>query len=77
MGELSLSGDALANWNRYRAYAESPGTYFFMEKDGKRIRVKVRTALYENGAFLPDRVVPEGKGETGYGTLLSSGWRPL
>lgn len=74
MGELDLNGDALQNWNRYRAYAESPGTYFFMEKDGKRIRIKVRTAELVDGAFVPLRVVPEGKTETDFGSLRSLGW---
>ncbi len=77
MGELSLRGDATENWNRYRAYAESPGTYFFMEKDGKRLRVKIRTARFEDGVFAPELVVPEGKSETAYRGLVSSGWNAL
>ena len=76
-GELSLQGNATENWNRYRAYAESPGTYTFLEKDGNRIRVKIRTAAYENGAFVPVRVVPEGKNETAYSSLVSSGYAPV
>lgn len=66
MGELDLAGDARENWNRYRAYAESPGTYFFAERSGAKIRVKIRSARLENGAFLPDRIVPEGKQEMAY-----------
>lgn len=69
LGELSLSGDPLENWNRYRAYAESPGTYFYMEKGGKRVRVKIRTAAFTDGAFVPLRVVPENGKETEYGSL--------
>ncbi len=76
-GELTLAGDAQANWNKYRAFAESPGTFFFGEHKGKRIRVKIRTANFENGAFMPDRIVPEGKKETGYADLLSHGFVPL
>ena len=30
-GELNLSEDATQNWNTYRAYAESPGTFFCMD----------------------------------------------
>ncbi|HVX90435.1 MAG TPA: methionyl-tRNA formyltransferase [Candidatus Paceibacterota bacterium] len=59
-GELDLDGDQQLNWNKYRAYAEGPGTYFF--KDGKRIKIK--TAAFNNGKFVPLRVVPEGKNET-------------
>lgn len=77
MGELSLSGDSIENWNRYRAYAESPGTYFFMEKDGSRIRVKVRSARLADGRFVPERVVPEGKNETAYSGLVSQGYVPV
>lgn len=62
-GELDLNGSALENWNKYRAYAESPGTYFFMDKNGTRMRVKIVTALFENNVFTPRRVVPEGKRE--------------
>lgn len=75
-GELSLQGDATANWNKYRAYAESPGTYTFLEKDGNRLRVKIRTASFEHGTFLPVLVVPEGKSETLYSNLVSQGYVP-
>lgn len=77
MGELSLSGDAIENWNRYRAYAESPGTYFFMQKDGKRVRVKIRSAQFVNGVFVPETVIPEGKNETAYSSLVSQGYVPV
>lgn len=65
-GELDLAGDPIKNWNTYRAYAESPGTYFFQEKNGKRMRVKIVTATFENGQFVPERVIPEGKKEMAY-----------
>ncbi len=70
-GELDLAADPLKNWNTYRAYAESPGTYFFMERSGKRTRVKIKTASYAGGVFTPLRVVPEGKNETDYAFLKS------
>ena len=68
-GELNLSGDALSNWNTYRGLAESPGTYFFVQKNGKQIRVKIRTATYNGVHFTPLRVVPEGKNEMSYQEL--------
>lgn len=64
-GLLTLDDDA-ANWNKYRAYAESPGTYFFVDRNGTRVRVKVVTATMQGGRFTPLRVVPEGKKETEY-----------
>ncbi len=69
-GELDLSSDAQTNWNKYRAFAESPGTYFFTEKNGKRIRVKIKTATFENGIFVPDRIIPEGKNEMKYADFI-------
>lgn len=70
-GELDLAGDQLLNWRKYRAYAESPGTYFFVEKDDVRTRVKIKTATFDGTRFAPLRVVPEGKKETDYGNLTN------
>lgn len=75
-GELTFPGDPLGNWNKYRAYAESPGTYFYMIRDGKRFRVKVKSAEFKHGHFTPLRVVPEGKKEMDYAALTMTA-RPL
>jgi len=76
-GKLSLHGNAKTNWNTYRAYAESPGTHFYMEKDGKTMRVKIVSAFYDGSSFVPERVVPEGKKETDYEELGRAGWNAL
>lgn len=65
-GELNLEDDAQKNWNTYRALAESPGTYFFVDRHGKRMRVKILTAHFNGTVFTPDRVIPEGKQEMSY-----------
>ncbi len=65
-GELDLAGDQALNWHKYRAFAESPGTYFF--QNGKRIKIK--SAQFKNGAFTPLRIVPEGKKETDYASFI-------
>jgi methionyl-tRNA formyltransferase len=65
-GLLDLSGDSQKNWNKYRAYAESPGTYFFIQKADRQIRMKITSAHLENGAFVVDRVIPEGKKEQSF-----------
>jgi methionyl-tRNA formyltransferase len=62
-GLIMLTDDARTNWNKYRAYAEWPTTYFFTERNGKQIRVKITKATFTNGKFYPERVVPEGKKE--------------
>lgn len=69
-GELNLAGDALYNWHTYRGLAESPGTYFFVDKNGKRMRVKIRTATFDGTHFIPLRVVPEGKNEMDYANII-------
>lgn len=76
-GQLDLSEDALANWNTYRALCESPGTYFFAEREGQRMRVKIASALYAEGEFRILRIVPEGKPEKDYSWLSQAGWRPV
>lgn len=58
-GEIDPFGDPKTAWRKYRAFIEWPGVYFF--KDGKRIVVK--KARFDNGQFLIERVVPEGKTE--------------
>ncbi|MEK9177016.1 MAG: methionyl-tRNA formyltransferase [Patescibacteria group bacterium] len=65
-GLLDLSNDGYANYLKFCAYDEWPGTYFFLRKDGEDVRVKIADAKYENGTFTPTRVVPEGKKEVSY-----------
>ncbi|TSC65092.1 MAG: methionyl-tRNA formyltransferase [Parcubacteria group bacterium Gr01-1014_91] len=63
-GLLSLDAPAEENWNKYRAYADSIGTYFF--ENGKRM--KITSAEFAGGKFRVLRVIPEGKREMGYAT---------
>lgn len=65
-GLLSLSAPAEENWNKYRAYADSIGTYFF--ENGKRI--KITLAEFAKGEFRVLRVIQEGKRETVYADLF-------
>lgn len=61
-GEINLQDEPLLNWRKYRAFFVWPGTYFF--EDGKRI--KITKASYQDGRFVIERVIPEGKKETDY-----------
>jgi methionyl-tRNA formyltransferase len=61
-GLLDLAASAEENWNKYRAYADSIGTYFFKHEK----RVKILQASLQKGVFVIERVVPEGKREMRY-----------
>ena len=66
MGELDLSADPYQNLLKIRAFDGWPGTFFFAEKNGERIRVKVVDATIENGALVITKIIPEGKKEMDY-----------
>ena len=61
-GLLDLSNDAETNWNTYRAYADSIGTYFLENEK----RMKITKASFRDGKFVVERVIPEGKNEMPY-----------
>jgi len=63
-GQLDLTAPGEENWRKYRAYADTIGTYFF--RDGTRY--KVTKASFQNGRFVVERVIPEGKRETDWQT---------
>ncbi len=65
-GLLDLTGDAYQNYLKFCAYEGWPGTYFFTERGGKKLRVKIIDAVYADSAFTPTRVIPEGKKEMAY-----------
>ncbi len=72
-GLIDLSGDALKNFKKIRAYDDWPGAYFFTERNGKQIRVRITDAEYKNDALKLTRVVPEGKKEMSYEDFLRGG----
>jgi len=70
-GLIDLSDEAYKNYLKIKAFSNWPGTYFFIEKNGpgrsgKKIRVIIKKARYENGVLYIERVVPEGKKEMDY-----------
>jgi len=69
-GHIDLSGDSYKNYLTFCAYEGWPGTYFFVERNGKKIRVKIADAKYEDDLFTPTRVIPEGKREMDYKDFL-------
>ncbi len=71
-GEIDPNGDDRLNYNKYRAFYGWPGIFFFVEKNGKRIRVKITQARFENNTFIIEKVIPEGKKETDYSNFLNT-----
>ncbi|TSC77630.1 MAG: Uncharacterized protein G01um101424_253 [Parcubacteria group bacterium Gr01-1014_24] len=55
-GLIDLNDNAIKNYNKFRAYAYWPRTFFF--KDGKRIIIT--EAKLENNQFIIEKVIPEG-----------------
>ena len=73
-GCLSLKDDPEENWRKYRAYAESPGTFFYAKKGDKSIRVKILDAVFFEGAFMVRNIVPESKATQDFALLIKNGW---
>ncbi len=69
-GEIDINGNSILNYNKYRAFYGWPGIYFFVEKHSKKIRVKIKEAIFENNTFTIKRVTPEGKKEVSYEDFL-------
>lgn len=63
MGLINLNDDAYANLLKIRAFDGWPSTYFFHERNGEKVRVKIVDAEYEDGALILTRVTPEGRKE--------------
>jgi len=61
-GLIDLNDDPIKNYNKFRAYAAWPRTFFF--KDDKRIIVT--DAKLENGEFKILKIIPEGGKEISY-----------
>jgi len=62
-GLMDLSADGYENFLKWNAYRGWPGSYFFIEKDGKKIRISIREAEYVDEQFIVKKVVPEGRRE--------------
>jgi methionyl-tRNA formyltransferase len=53
-------------FRKIQAYSEWPQVYFFIEHNGKKIRVKIKQASFQNRKLLIEKVVPEGGKEISY-----------
>lgn len=65
-GELNLNDLPENNLRKVRAYQGWPYAYFFIEKNGQKMRVKITEANIREGQFNISKVIPEGKKEMSY-----------
>ena len=73
MGEVDLRGNSQENYRKIMALEGWPGTFFFLEKDGKPFRVKIAEAeLGLDDILHITRVTPEGKNEMDYADFMRS-----
>jgi methionyl-tRNA formyltransferase len=61
--EKGILGDQYLAFRKIQAYHEWPGAYFFIERGGKQMRIKITAASYRDGKLMIERVIPEGKKE--------------
>ncbi|MEK7179270.1 MAG: methionyl-tRNA formyltransferase, partial [Patescibacteria group bacterium] len=59
-------------YRKFRAFSLWPGTYFFTERTGKKIRVKITDAELKDGQFIIKKIIPEGKKEIAYDAFLKN-----
>lgn len=70
MGLIDLNDNAYDNWRKIQALHGWPGTHFFADHHGARVRVSIRKAHYQDNALTIETVVPEGKKEMSYQDFL-------
>lgn len=70
-GLIDLTGDPYLNFRKIQAYHVSPGSYFFIEHNGKKIRIKITSASYSEGVLNIEKVTPAGSKEMSYKDFLS------
>lgn len=58
------------NYLKTKAFYPHPGTFFFINKNDKKIRVIIKDSEYLDGKFIIKKVLPEGKKEMNYEDFL-------
>ena len=69
-GLINLNDEPMLNYKKILAYDKWPGAYFFTERNGKSIRVRISDATLDHNTLTITRVIPEGKKEMDYGDFL-------
>ena len=71
-GLIDLNDDPIKNYNKFRAYATWPRTYFFSAKGGSASggkdnkRIIITKAKLEDNKFIIEKIIPEGGKEIEY-----------
>ncbi len=63
---IDLAGDPYENFRKIQAYHQWPQAYFFIEKNGNRLRVKITSAQFISGKLVIEKVIPEGGKEMSF-----------
>lgn len=69
-GEILSTDTERQKYLKYLAYQPWPGTFFFVDHDGKKIRLKITQARFEDNAFVIEKIIPEGKKEMLYADFI-------
>ena len=69
--DTSDSARVYENFRKIQAYHQWPQAYFFHEKDGQKIRVKITDALYKDGQLKIEKVIPENDKEMTYESFVT------
>lgn len=67
-GLIDLNDDPIKNYNKFRAYAHWPRTFFFQNNK----RIIITDAMLENNQFVIKKVLPEGKKEIKWEEFLKN-----
>jgi methionyl-tRNA formyltransferase len=67
-GLIDLNGDAIKNYNKFRAYATWPRTFFFKRhlSADRQERIIITKAKLEDNKFVIERIIPENGKEKDY-----------
>lgn len=69
-GLINLDDDSYKNYLKIQAYHGWPSAFFFIEKDDKKIRIKITKASFKNEELIIEKVIPEGRNEMNYKDLV-------
>ncbi|MDE2038026.1 MAG: methionyl-tRNA formyltransferase [Patescibacteria group bacterium] len=76
-GLIDLAADPYLDFRKIQAYHEWPTAYFFIDKGGKKLRVKIASASFKDGKLAIERVVPEGGREMPFRDFCAGyGYKP-